>query len=467
MTIAILVIFALFVTAVVLINPKIGAILLWPIIFVYPHLYMERLGLLPWNIGVDDLFICLMFMVVLVRRNLFGGVHLRLGFTMIGALTYYLIWVMAQFSGWYITPELQPVDVLKPILKGIIFVLYAFVLIHTIDDERDLRRMAWTFTIFMTIAACTVILHRLFPGQFAIFSAERFERLRASAGQVERGVGSLMSPNTGAALLGMAVLFAIHVRHLVGSMGRAALFACIPVLLLGMVYTGSRTGGIALGAAVALMAVVSRSRFYAWGMCGVILLGIFMRPDMVFDYWDRLRLAYNPNAGALGEAGASRVWAWQQYILTATPQVWLFGQGETSPVLRIGLNAHNTYIAALFYHGIFGLVWLVAFFGVVAHRAFRLTRAAVEPYAGIASAVLWALLVWAFAGITLDLLITFAPHFVYLFFAALIERTYALARNRGVLSVAIVPHSTRMVLRPDYPTRPRVSDTSFPPPLGV
>ena len=38
-----------------LINPKLGAYLIWPFVFLYPHLYLSRLGLLPWNIGGDDL----------------------------------------------------------------------------------------------------------------------------------------------------------------------------------------------------------------------------------------------------------------------------------------------------------------------------------------------------------------------------------------------------------------------------
>lgn len=441
MIIAILVIFALVVTGIALISPKIGALLLWPIIFVYPHLYMERLGLLPWNAGVDDLFICLMFVAVLIRRNLLAGVGLRFGLTMIGTLVYYFIWVMAQFSGWYISPELQPIEVFKPILKGVIFVLYAYVLVHTIDDERDIRRMAVTFAIFMTAAACTVILHRLFPGQFAIFSAERFERLRSVAGEVERGVGSLMSPNTGAALLAMCVLFVIHIRRLVGSFGRLVLFACIPVLLVGMVYTGSRTGGIALGVAVTLMAVVSRSRFYAWGLCGLILFGIAVRPDIVIGFWERLQLAYNPDAGEIGETGASRLWAWQQYITTATPQAWLFGEGQVSPLLRIGLNAHSSYISALFYHGIFGLFWFFVFFGIIVQRGFRLARCPLEPFRSIGSAVLWSLLIWAIAGISIDLLVSFAPHFTYLFFAAMIDRTYALAQQRGVLPSTVAQRS--------------------------
>lgn len=471
MIIAILVIFALCVTGVVLVSPKVGALLLWPIIFVYPHLYMERLGLLPWNAGVDDVFICLMAAVVLMRRNLLGGVPLRFGLTLVGALTYYMIWVMAQFSGWYISPELQPVEVLKPILKGIIFVLYAFVLVHTIDDERDVRRMAISFAFFMTAASCTVILHRLFPGQFAIFSAERFERLRNVAGEVERGVGSLMSPNTGAALLAMSVLFAIHIRHLVKSTGRLVLFACIPVLLLGMVYTGSRTGGIALGVAVCWMAVASRSRFYAWGLCGLILFGIAAKPDLILAFWERLQLAYNPDAGEIGETGASRLWAWQQYIATASPQAWLFGEGQLSPLLRIGLNAHSTYVAALFYHGVLGLTWLLLFFGVIIQRGFRLARCPMDPYRSIGSAVLWSLLIWAIAGIAIDMLVSFAPHFTYLFFAAIIERSYALAKQRGVLASAGVVRASPLVLRRPHanrsphtigPSRTPMSGAPFP-----
>ena len=64
-----LLLLALLTMAVVALQPKIGAILVWPIVYLYPHLYMHRLDLLPWNIGVDDLFICFLSLAVLVRRN--------------------------------------------------------------------------------------------------------------------------------------------------------------------------------------------------------------------------------------------------------------------------------------------------------------------------------------------------------------------------------------------------------------
>lgn len=428
--------FAVLALVALLISPKLGAILVWPIILVYPHLYMGQLNLLPWNIGVDDLFICVFFLVVVVQRNLFGHTELRLGLTVLGAAAYLLVWTVAQFSGWVIMPELLPVDILKPILKDVIFVLFAYALVHTIDTERDLKRIAYAFVLFMTLAAIIVILHKLLPSQFAIFTAERFERLRRAQGEVQRAVGPFLSPNTGAALLGMAVIFALQARSQVGIWGRMSLLVVIPTLLIAMVLTGSRSGGLALAATLVVMAVVSRSRFYAAGLLGLCLLAVVVRPSVVVEYWERLRMVYNPEAGGMmGGAGASRVWAWKQYWSTATPQIWLFGQGMLVPTQRIGLNAHSTYVAALFYHGVGGAVWFLVFFGIIVRRAIWLSRLRMEPYRSLASAVLWGLLVWAIAGLAADLLTSLTPHYVYLFYAVLIERSYKLANATTTMTI--------------------------------
>lgn len=421
------------------INPKWGALLVWPIIFLYPHLYMARLDLLPWNIGVDDIFVCVFFLIVLVRRNLLGGVPFRLGLSVAGVTIYFLIWTVANLSGWTMMPELEPVDVIKPILKCVIFVLFTYAMVHTIDDERDLRRSASAFIVTMVAASLTVILHKLFPNQMVIFTSERVARFQQMEGAVQRAVGSLTNPNTGCAVLAMAVLFMIVRAHVTPSLSRKlALACCMIIILAAMVLTGSRTGTISLAIVLGIIGLVSRARLYAWliivAMVGVVLI----QPSLLFDLWERIIGTYSPEAGGqLGSSTQTRIDTWVRYWQTATAQVWLLGQGRLVPTVNVGFHSHSTYVGALFIHGMAGVIWLFWFFGTTVRRGLLLVRTRLEPYQSLAAAVLWGLLAWAIAGITLDLLVTFNPRFVFLFFVVLIERSYALATQRWPVVVQV------------------------------
>jgi len=433
------------------VKPKLGALLVFPILYLYPHLYWFRLELTPWNIGFDDLFVCAFFLVVVVRRNLFAGTPFRIGLSVVGASTFLLVWTVAHLSGWAIMPDLSPQDVLKPILKSVIFVLFAYALVHTIDDERDLLRVSAGYVVSLTLAATTVILHQFFPEQMVIFTSERTALEQAWTGGVGRAVGSLVNPNTGCAILGMTVLFTIAMLRRTTSISRkAGLLFCVAIMLVGMVLTESRTGAAALGAGLLAMAVVGRARLYAWALLSMIALAVLVRPGLFLDFWERIAAAYNPEAGGVAAGSVqARIDAWVEYWRSATPQVWLLGQGRLVPTIQIGLHTHNSYISALFVQGIGGLVWVVLFFGAILWRSARLVRSRAEPYRSLGSAVAWGVLVWAVAGLALDMLIPFNPRFVYLFYAVLIERSYALLRERGYMSQFLEsPGSLQSRLRP-------------------
>ncbi len=413
---------------VILANPKIGAVLVWPVVFLYPHLYMQKLHLLPWGIGIDDLFICLFFLIVVVRRNFLGRIPVRMGLAGKGACIYLAIWTVANFSGWSIMPELLPIQILKEIFKCVIFVLFTYCMLHTIDTGRELRRVTYVFVIVLTLAGLTAILHQLMPQHFIIFTSAKLEAQWRVRGEVTRAMGSLVNHNMGSVLLGMAILFIVCLlRSQPVGLGKLVLFACMPILLAAIVMMQSRTGVFSLGIALATMALVGRQKRYAWLLlCGGLLM-VFVKPGLFLGIWDRIQNAIVWGQWSGGAAG--RTHAWIKYYETATAQVVVFGQGFNVGVYRVGMHAHNVLISALFVHGICGLIWLFVFFGKMARRSWWVVRNAGEPYRTVASGVLWGLLAWCVGGLTLDSLYDPNSRYVYFFFAVLVERGYALARE--------------------------------------
>jgi O-antigen ligase len=231
----------------------------------------------------------------------------------------------------------------------------------------------------------------------------------------------------------MATVFTIMIARYESSAATKIVFVgCLPILMAAMLLTESRTGMLALMAVLAAMGLASRSRFYAWSIAFGAVLLLAVRPDMVAGFWERVTSTYNPEAGGmLDPSTQTRLDIWKAYASAATPQVWLLGQGRTVPVLQLGAHPHNTYLSALFLHGLGGLVWFLWFFGTMIRRSGRLARSGAEPYRTVGAAVLWGLAVWGLAGLTLDLLVTQIPQVVYLFCAVAVDRSTALARTAG------------------------------------
>jgi len=419
--------------AAILVNPKIGLVLIWPLLFVYPHLYMQRLALLPWNIGVDDLFICVFFLVVLIRRNLLGGIPIRFGFALKGAVAFMAIWTVASLSGWSLEPHLYPIEVIKPVLKWGVYVLLVYSMVHTIDDERDLRRVAFVYVGSLTLAGVTVILHKLFPSQMIIFTSEWVTELRGRGAGIARPMGSLGSANTGCAVLGMTVIFTMMLLRLRMTTGvRGLLISFIPVLLVAMVVTESRSGLMALGATLVVMCVLNRSRVYVGVLVAAMCLAVVFKPPLFLDVWERFSNVYTADAG--GQWGANtegRFKLWQEFWRQSTGQSLLLGQGRYVASYRAGGHSHSSYISALLVVGLGGAIWTAAFFGTLIARARRLALLRLPPCDAIGAGVAWAMVAWLVAGLTLDMILTPNSTCVYLIYAAVIERAYVIAKRAG------------------------------------
>ena len=79
-------------------RPKVGFLILWPVLFCYPHGAWYRLSPLPWNIGFDDLLILLVVALLLVRM-LFHQRTPRLTLPVGIALAYVFLVVLSNVFG--------------------------------------------------------------------------------------------------------------------------------------------------------------------------------------------------------------------------------------------------------------------------------------------------------------------------------------------------------------------------------
>ena len=351
-----------------MINPKLGVILLWPMLFMYPHYLMWRMNLMPLNIGVDDLFMCVFFLIVLVRRNLLGGLPIRMGHAVWGALAFFLVLIIVNVNSYFLMASLAP-EFIKTALKGAILTCMVYSLVNTIDDIRDLRMLAFSFAFFVGVSAVIVILQNFFPGPMKIFSSpvlvERADLLKG-----QRPVGAFMNANNAALVMGIAILVIISTLRIKSRYFTKPLrFMVMGILVVGVLATRSRSGFLCLLAPVLWMAFVGRSKGYAWVFLtfGVVLFALL--PGMSAALFGRFTAATQEDAAGFWEPIALRhrevLRSWEN----ATLRRMTFGQNSTVDTMTGYLPPHSGYFGITLKYGIAGTIWIIVLFAILIRKS--------------------------------------------------------------------------------------------------
>ena len=152
--------------AAVIIYPFWGVLLLWPVLFCYPHALTQNL--LPLNIGFDDLFITFVFITTVGRRAMAGG--LRFGKWGLFVLTYWLLFVLSNAFGMaYMHIEGAVVLVMKDMIKNSSMVMMALIVLNSIDNEKQIQSVIRWFMIGAVGLSILAILQFVVPQKVAAF----------------------------------------------------------------------------------------------------------------------------------------------------------------------------------------------------------------------------------------------------------------------------------------------------------
>ena len=126
-------------------NPKLGPVFLWPLLFLYPHSLMFKAALLPLNIGIDDLYICVFFLIVLFRVNILGQTRPRMGYAVWMGIIFLFILILSNANGYYVTGGVDFGPYLKRALKGFMTLLLVYSLVNTIETDQDIKRVIFSY----------------------------------------------------------------------------------------------------------------------------------------------------------------------------------------------------------------------------------------------------------------------------------------------------------------------------------
>ncbi|NQV36097.1 MAG: O-antigen ligase family protein [Phycisphaeraceae bacterium] len=415
--------FAAFV--VLCVKPKWGSYIVWFVLFTYPHNWWFQRQWIPLNIGVDDLFCILLFLIVVLRRNLFGGVAVRWG---------YAFWVLSGFlwvasiaiiSGSLDAPAFERVLYYKDVMKLFVYWGLFYAILHCIDDVQDVRRQFTWFALASVVGGGIVILHGLFPGRMSAWSNPLLLDIEGVTG---RASGAFLNPNNAACIMACSLAMIVTAIRLQRSfVSKLCIYGLCGILLVALLVTRSRSGLLAMAGTFCLMAVVGQNKRVAWMiLLGGILLGTFF-VGIRQAVQERVATVYSSSSGTWGGNVTGRVDMWISYVQTATPQNYLLGQGHRAGIARNSSETHSAYVSLLTVYGLGGLAWAVFSVGTFFRKAFER-----EPYEDplimiVRCGCVWALVAWGIYAMSADAISSQYPRYLLFYMVVLLDRASAIS----------------------------------------
>jgi hypothetical protein len=346
---AIFFVFLLLMLAVV--SPRTLVLFIWPVLMCYPH--QLTLGMMPLNMGFDDFYIILVFIVIVFRFGL--G---RFNFPVKAGLGFYLVFLMADLTGLITVPDpTLAIIVFKTSLKGVIYLLFTWIMATTLKTEKDLRYHMFSFLLSMAAASLIAL-----ADYFDISVAQWFYILNPDYTHY-RAAGSFMSSDSVGINLVLPFFVAFSLSIL---QGRAALrllsiILCI-IYIDAQVLSISRSGWVGMIVGMMAMSMVAKRKHIAILAAGVVFAGFIL---FFGAYWSGIwQSTVQRTFTEHGFESHGRFELWLTILKNPYPALLLFGRGWHANLLYFKgtVTPHCLYFDITYLLGLGGTILFVFLF---------------------------------------------------------------------------------------------------------
>jgi len=343
------------------IRPRVGIALIWPVTWLYPNTLLY--DSLPLNVRFDDLFAVLVFLATLASPSTRGqsGRILRL------AGLWWLSLAIGAVTGVLITGNYAWVAVLKLIGKSLYVPMTVYVLYAAIQDLPQLERQLRAIAVGAALAGLLAIAMLLQPHSLNIFLIPSYN--------VEVGLTAQELRET------IEDVTTVRAEGAVGVMGLATIMQHATLLCLALMLWHPRprtrafyavlaaVGGVALlynttrGAIAGVVDGVIWALFFTRRRVPLVATGVAAGVALILQGSLVQRILRRVTESTGYESGFSqglaiRLGIWQNFVDNFSPLYLFFGTGMIGAFIEQSMTAHNAYLGALVYTGLFGGVAL-------------------------------------------------------------------------------------------------------------
>lgn len=433
---ALLALFIFVILVIILFNPKLGTFLIWPILFTYPHGWWFHSGFLPLNIGYDDLFCIFLFLVVFFRKNIMNRMPIRTGYGFWIITVFVFIVAISAFMGRLNYPFEPAVNFVKEALKMVVLWCLFYAVLHCIDDEHDLLIQYVMFSIGAVLGATIIIFQYFLPDLMWPWLVPDVGTLtgRTATGTIEIGVeegrrayGAFRNANVAACIMACCATMTITVMLMLKKLSsKVLMYVVLLVIFIALFLTKSRSGFLAFGIAILLMAFLGERKKIAWLLIVGSIAIVGLMPNVRQDFKDRLAAIYDPTSRSVASNVQGRFETWKKYLTETNFKTYLLGQGSVSGTLQHETETHSAYVSLPTLYGAGGVLWGIIFIVGYLKRAFYVKRMSTRILKTTATGCLWALLVWMAYAFTADAISSTYPRIFLFYSVILIDRAWTM-----------------------------------------
>ncbi len=441
-------------------RPRLGIALIWPLVWLYPNTLLY--DSLPLNVRFDDLFVVFTFLAVLISPECRG----RMGPLFWLAVFWWLSEAVGTATGVVVAGSFAWTAALKQIGKALYVPLTVYMLYGAIQTFPQLQRQVLAIGIAAAAAGTLAVVMVYRPYEFGAFLIpsvnletgltaaeirEGIENVLETRAQGAVGITTLSVLSQHATLLCIGFML-WHPRPLTRAL-YGVLAAASAITLLHTATRGA-IGGLVAGIAWALL--FTRRRGLLATASAVAAVALVLQGNVL----KRILLRVTESTGyqsTFTEGLRVRFEIWQRFIDNFSPIYLFVGSGMIGAFVEQKATAHNTYLGALVYGGIVGVIILVLLVRAAIVRARRALATtadwasqALGTYVGMLVA---ALLVSGFVMENFQQVTAVQLLFAALVFIDLRQGQLAGAPTPGLSVPALLPDQPVILPSPYVPTR--------------
>ena len=351
----------------IFLRPILGTLFVWIVVFAYPVCLFH--GILPLDIGYNDIWIGITLLAVCLRTPGRTWTNPAVLF----AVSWFVILFLGNLVGLLTGGTAFWLPIVKTIGKLAYAPILALCLSLTIATERDIR-LHLLMIILAAIIASFISIVQVNAPQYVKYWDLGNRAYLYSYGNNYRVGGSLgivsMSYVAGCAIL-LSLRLSVHnTGTFMKTVGIIGFIIC--GIALGYTVTRSTIAGVILSFIYSLCFCSKRIASLT-----LVIIGIFLViASTTIEDRVSARLVGAHSQSTLQSSAKVRLDIVQKYISQPSIHYLAFGRGVVAEQERLGQTAHNSYIGAVAYSGIFGAIIMVIIIIYAWKRAAKLRNMA-------------------------------------------------------------------------------------------
>jgi hypothetical protein len=330
-------------------NIRLGILLLWPMILLYPYGLIGNL--LPGGINFNDIYIVFLMIIILIKKNF------KIEFYGIAKIVLFIV-VMHFFTdilGTIFSLKIVSFKIigfqLRTLIKSLEYLFISIIIYNSLKDEQDIKNIIYSLLITV-FGLCIIAIFQYLNYDFGDYF---YNVDRVIEEGHERATGTTKGPWALGGLMAMINLILLTI--ILNVKGNYKYYIIFLFSLIAVIFSRSRASWLMLAFGYFIIFYKSNRKIYFLsGFLFLALIIYFIFPSLYETISFRVGYTFSFGKGVLDDSSAARIEIWKELFKSIDIWTLIFGKGSYGLKQIFETTPHNGYLAILLYNGVIGIM---------------------------------------------------------------------------------------------------------------